>query len=200
MFLRGIICSKPSESPSPQPSVTSYMPNSASLPCFLIPSFSLTWTVFSKEYFPWRLRHSSSPTPPQSFGGSFPFCFAFQMVVLPQGSVLHPFLFPVCMFLPLYLQQEDMEIKHQAWESKTWRCVWDIREELPVEALLRAARSTGSPWLPSLLITPVTGLKNVSVAHGGNWEVVEPERVLQLLSVEERGGTSWTCFDAQGHK
>lgn len=84
MFLMGSICSKPSESPSPQPSVTSYLPNSGYLPCFLTLSFSLTRTVFPMEYFPWRLRRSSSPTPPPSFGGSFPFCFAFQMVVLPR--------------------------------------------------------------------------------------------------------------------
>ena len=82
---------------------------------------SLTWTVFSMECFPWIWRHScSSAAPPPSLG-SFPFCLAFQTLVLPRFHP-PPLSLLSLYFLPRLLQREEVEVWHAAWESRTRQC------------------------------------------------------------------------------
>lgn len=80
-------------------------------------------------------------------------------------------------------------MRQPAWGSWTWQCVGHRREELPVEAILRAFGYMGFLCLPPLLVLG-TGLKTGRVVHGGSRKVVEPERAHKLLSMEERGGAS----------
>lgn len=65
-------------------------------PCFLILSLSSTVTIFSMEYFPWLLKHSSSLAPPQSAGGSFPSVLPFECWFSPGFHLLPLSLLSLC--------------------------------------------------------------------------------------------------------
>ena len=194
------MCSQPSGSPvSTAVSDILFAKSKALLPCFLIRPLSLTWTIFSMECFPWIWRHScSSAAPPPSLS-SFPFCLAFQTLVLPRFHPPPPFssqsVFPASSSATW--RGGDLACCLGVQDSAMWR---EVRGQLPEkQALLQAGRPTGLLRLLALL-TPPIGLKRGGGARGGSWDAVEPERVLQVLPLEERGEISWTCFDGQGQK
>lgn len=120
VFILGTVCRKPSAiAVSTVITDILFAPSCALFPCVLRLSFSPAVTISSVEYLLWLLRHFSSLTPlPQSFGGSSSLLCLSKVGSL-QGSILYLFVFSSHTFLSLSLQQEAVERRHPAWESRT---------------------------------------------------------------------------------
>lgn len=150
---------------SPQLSVTSYLPNQG--PPSLLSHASPLWhEPFSRGNISpgcggILVAHSSS------IFGLFPFLPCLSNIGSPQSSVPHLFSLLSLYFLPLFLQHEEVEIWHAAWESRTRQCVrQSVGSRLEKQALLQAGRPTGLLRLVALLLMPATGLKRGRGARG----------------------------------